>query len=164
MTRQPKDNLRTPAPSNVKGDGGVEHTPTPEDFREPIAKAIAWCTSPSWIKDERWKRCLGEADRVLDVIKDHFDPETAAERDRLIEDKMSFQVLIDTLDKEVTRLKASNKALVEALEWYEIEGRAAEKHMADKNVNPDALLALLTVLANDGGGRARAALKAIEEG
>ena len=34
--------------------------------------------------------------------------------------------------------------------------------MADKNVNPDALLALLTVLANDGGGRARAALKAGE--
>ncbi len=46
-----------------------------------------------------------------------------------------------------------------ALEWYGQEAAAAARHMANKDTNPDALLAILTVLANDGGERADKALK-----
>lgn len=45
-----------------------------------------------------------------------------------------------------------------ALEWYATEAEAAARHMTDKNANADSLTAILTVLANDGGGRARLAM------
>ena len=50
-------------------------------------------------------------------------------------------------------------ALVEALRWYQGEADAASRYMA-KSDKDETLLAILTVLANDGGRRARHALAA----
>jgi len=76
--------------------------PPPDAEGDGIYQKLARCSS------------VGEIKRMLEgngmVIK------TAAERDRLIEDKENFEILINTLDGEVTRLKASNEALVNLLE------------------------------------------------
>ncbi len=88
MTQQPEDNPQTPAPPDAEEDGFVK---------------------------EKWNRvsCMADPDGATALIS-----ETAAERDRLIEDKENFEILINTLDGEVTRLKASNEVLVGVLERF----------------------------------------------
>ena len=59
----------------------------------------------------------------------------------------------------VRRSPNETAGLREALGWYESEAEAASRYMAQgKTTTADALLAILTVLANDGGRRARTAL------
>jgi len=76
-----------------------------------------------------------------------FDVESArsvrflSERDRLVE--------------EATRKD-------EALGWYQSEALGAEKAMRDGKPSPNIALAVLTVLALDGGARARAALASVK--
>ncbi len=60
---------------------------------------------------------------------------------------------------EALRLFEDNERLAKALKWYAQEAEAAARYMAlGKAATADALLAILTVLANDGGKRARSAL------
>jgi len=66
--------------------------------------------------------------------------------------------------RELFNLKSEGGPLEKmsaALEWYEQEAIGAAKYMVEKTDNPEALLAILTVLANDDGGRARNALSTI---
>jgi len=69
-----------------------------------------------------------------------------------------FQDAIDCMwpdEKQTFELMRAKEAAEAALRWYGDEVEAAARYMADKDANPDALLAILTVLANDGGKRAR---------
>ena len=81
-----------------------------------------------------------------------------AERNRL---KAAFENVAPELAKAIdenTDLTKRNADLMEALKWYEQEAMAAAKYAGDKESNADALLAIITVMANDSGQRARAAL------
>ena len=72
--------------------------------------------------------------------------------DELLGSRRSRGEVIKQQSDEIDGLRA-------ALEWYGQEAAAAARYMANKEANPDALLAILTVLANDGGSRADKALE-----
>ena len=66
---------------------------------------------------------------------------------------------------EIERLRAQGREKDKALAWYLEEADAAARYMTqDKEKTADTLIAILTVLANDGGSRARAALTSDHRG
>ncbi|MCH7936624.1 MAG: hypothetical protein IH994_05985 [Proteobacteria bacterium] len=145
MTAKP-DSSRTNASQDAEGSGVVEghtqaldaigwfvHTPPTEeeqDLLNHIASAIHKAAAPETAAErDRWKakvKSLTDANHRLAAERDTLKESTSqlqatikAQLDeivRLKEDKENFEILINTLDVEVTRLKASNKALREALE------------------------------------------------
>ena len=113
------DNSRTPTPPDAEGDGVVEHTPGTgqlkcDDSGLVIERFKNGTVSFDIFDASNWPGSDEDGMAYARLIT--VAPETAAERDRLIEDKENFEILINTLDGEVTRLKASNEALVNLLE------------------------------------------------
>src|SRR5882724_455677 len=89
----------------------------------------------------------------------------AADADMLIDEKTPPSVWADRIRKRTAPSEAGREETRKALEWYASEAGAAARYMAQgKQTTADALLAILTVLANDGGGRARAALSRLNHG
>lgn len=104
-----------------------------------------------------------ERERAVEAA-DEFDAETRAEARNLAE---IYDCAANAIHAETARADALLAALAgarEALNWYEQEASAASRAMSlpKEKQNPDTLLAILTVLALDGGKRTASALRIIE--
>lgn len=76
---------------------------------------------------------------------------------------VSCAVIVESAKAWRDRLAAEVARLREAVLWYEGEALGAEKAMQDGKPSPNAALAILTVLALDGGKRGRLALVSVKE-